>query len=54
MNVSRNYENVKTKNVEIMRRDYFAQGAWETFLSAEQPVSKGIHPPILIGLLRLR
>ena len=39
---------------EIVRRDYFASGSWETFLSVEQPGKLGISPPVLIGLLRLR
>jgi elongator complex protein 3 len=35
--------------VELIRRDYVANGGWETFLSYEDPVQD-----ILIGLLRLR
>jgi len=35
--------------VELIRRDYVANGGWETFLSYEDPVAD-----ILIGLLRLR
>ena len=35
--------------VELIRRDYFANGGWETFLSYEDPTQD-----ILIGLLRLR
>ena len=35
--------------VELIRRDYAANGGWETFLSYEDP-----HQDILIGLLRLR
>jgi len=35
--------------VELIRRDYTANGGWETFLSYEDPVAD-----ILIGLLRLR
>jgi elongator complex protein 3 len=35
--------------VELIRRDYVANGGWETFLSYEDP-----HQDILIGLLRLR
>mgnify|MGYP007091324085 CR=1 FL=1 len=43
----------KRKNVifqaELIRRDYVANGGWETFLSYEDP-----EQDILIGLLRLR
>lgn len=35
--------------VELIRRDYAANGGWETFLSYEDP-----EQDILIGLLRLR
>lgn len=35
--------------VELIRRDYIANGGWETFLSYEDPMQD-----ILIGLLRLR
>ena len=35
--------------VELIRRDYTANGGWETFLSYEDP-----QQDILIGLLRLR
>ena len=35
--------------VELIRRDYVANGGWETFLSYEDP-----DQDILIGLLRLR
>jgi elongator complex protein 3 len=35
--------------VELIRRDYWANGGWETFLSYEDP-----QQDILIGLLRLR
>lgn len=34
---------------ELIRRDYVANGGWETFLSYEDP-----EQDILIGLLRLR
>jgi elongator complex protein 3 len=34
---------------ELIRRDYYANGGWETFLSYEDP-----EQDILIGLLRLR
>ena len=37
------------QNVELVRRDYTANGGWETFLSYEDP-----RQDILIGLLRLR
>lgn len=35
--------------MELVRRDYVANGGWETFLSYEDP-----EQDILIGLLRLR
>jgi elongator complex protein 3 len=35
--------------IELIRRDYVANGGWETFLSYEDPIAD-----ILIGLLRLR
>lgn len=35
--------------VELIRRDYTANGGWETFLSYEDP-----EQDILVGLLRLR
>lgn len=35
--------------MELIRRDYVANGGWETFLSYEDP-----EQDILIGLLRLR
>ncbi len=41
--------NVTTQQVELIRRDYVANGGWETFLSYEDP-----DQDILIGLLRLR
>jgi elongator complex protein 3 len=37
------------RDVELVRRDYVANGGWETFLSYEDP-----QQDILIGLLRLR
>lgn len=37
------------KDVELIRRDYFANESWETFISYEDP-----HHDTLIGLLRLR
>lgn len=36
-------------HVELIRRDYVANGGWETFLSYEDP-----QQDILVGLLRLR
>ena len=35
--------------MELIRRDYVANGGWETFLAYEDPVAD-----ILVGLLRLR
>lgn len=35
--------------VELIRRDYYANEGWETFLSYEDPTQD-----ILVGLLRLR
>ncbi|KAJ2840387.1 Elongator subunit [Coemansia sp. 'formosensis'] len=40
---------VQPEQVELIRRDYVANGGWETFLSYEDP-----EKDILIGLLRLR
>ena len=40
---------VKPQEVELVRRDYVANGGWETFLSYEDP-----RQDILVGLLRLR
>lgn len=40
---------VKPDQVELLRRDYYANGGWETFLSYEDPKQD-----ILIGMLRLR
>jgi elongator complex protein 3 len=40
---------VTPDQVELVRRDYVANGGWETFLSYEDPTQD-----ILIGLLRLR
>jgi len=37
------------EQVELIRRDYTANGGWETFLSYEDP-----NQDILIGMLRLR
>lgn len=43
------HEAVTPDNVELVRRDYTANGGWETFLTYEDPKQD-----ILIGLLRLR
>jgi len=43
------HEQISPDSVELVRRDYVANGGWETFLSYEDP-----HRDILIGLLRLR
>ncbi|KAG2178671.1 hypothetical protein INT44_001824 [Umbelopsis vinacea] len=43
------HNKIKPDQVELIRRDYVANGGWETFLSYEDP-----HQDILIGLLRLR
>mmetsp|Transcript_28029 Transcript_28029/g.39909 ORF Transcript_28029/g.39909 Transcript_28029/m.39909 type:complete len:463 (-) Transcript_28029:68-1456(-) len=43
------HQRINPDQVEFIRRDYTANGGWETFLSYEDPVSD-----ILIGLLRLR
>ncbi|KAJ1482707.1 RNA polymerase II Elongator subunit [Baffinella frigidus] len=43
------HRDVKPDQVELIRRDYVANGGWETFLSYEDPIQD-----ILIGLLRLR
>ena len=43
------HEKIKPDNVELVRRDYVANGGWETFLAYEDP-----RQDILIGLLRLR
>ncbi|XP_050295736.1 elongator complex protein 3 isoform X2 [Anthonomus grandis grandis] len=43
------HEKVRPNDVEPVRRDYWANGGWETFLSYEDP-----EQDILIGLLRLR
>merc|ERR1712223_1756607 len=40
---------VKPNQVELIRRDYWANDGWETFLSYEDP-----EQDILVGLLRLR
>ena len=43
------HHKVQPDQVELIRRDYYANGGWETFLSYEDPKKD-----ILIGLLRLR
>ncbi|XP_034966723.2 elongator complex protein 3 [Zootoca vivipara] len=43
------HHKVRPYQVELIRRDYAANGGWETFLSYEDP-----EQDILIGLLRLR
>lgn len=43
------HQRINPDQVELIRRDYVANGGWETFLSYEDPVAD-----ILIGLLRLR
>ena len=43
------HESINPNTVELLRRDYTANGGWETFLSYEDP-----QQDILIGLLRLR
>ncbi|KAK9321178.1 hypothetical protein V1517DRAFT_327205 [Lipomyces orientalis] len=43
------HHRVRPDQVELIRRDYTANGGWETFLSYEDPKQD-----ILIGLLRLR
>nr|XP_002131669.1 elongator complex protein 3 [Ciona intestinalis] len=43
------HHKVKPYEVELIRRDYTANGGWETFLSYEDP-----EQDILVGLLRLR
>ncbi|KAM3674909.1 elongator complex protein 3 [Ammospiza maritima maritima] len=43
------HHKVRPYQVELIRRDYVANGGWETFLSYEDP-----ERDILVGLLRLR
>ncbi|XP_075729263.1 elongator complex protein 3 isoform X1 [Rhipicephalus microplus] len=43
------HNKVQPDQVELVRRDYVANGGWETFLSYEDP-----RQDILVGLLRLR
>lgn len=42
-------KSIKPNNIELIRRDYVANGGWETFLEYGDP-----EQDILIGLLRLR
>jgi len=43
------HEQVNPTELELVRRDYIANGGWETFLAYEDP-----EKDILIGMLRLR
>lgn len=43
------HHKVRPEQIELIRRDYTANGGWETFLSYEDPKQD-----ILVGLLRLR
>ena len=43
------HNKIKPEQVELIRRDYYSNGGWETFLSYEDPIQD-----ILVGLLRLR
>lgn len=43
------HHKIRPYEIELIRRDYVANGGWETFLSYEDP-----EQDILIGLLRLR
>lgn len=43
------HQKVRPQDGELLRRDYTANGGWETFLSYEDP-----QQDILIGLLRLQ
>lgn len=43
------HKQVKPEEIELVRRDYSANGGWETFLAYEDP-----RQDILVGLLRLR
>lgn len=43
------HNKVRPFEIELIRRDYTANGGWETFLSYEDP-----EQDILVGLLRLR
>ncbi|KAF6002962.1 hypothetical protein CCYA_CCYA09G2568 [Cyanidiococcus yangmingshanensis] len=43
------HHDVRPQQIELIRRDYVANGGWETFLSYEDPIQD-----ILVALLRLR
>lgn len=43
------HNKIRVEQVELVRRDYVANGGWETFLAYEDP-----EQDVLIGLLRLR
>ena len=43
------HNRIRPEDLELLRRDYTANGGWETFLSYEDPTND-----ILVGLLRLR
>jgi elongator complex protein 3 len=43
------HQAVRPQQIELIRRDYVANGGWETFLSYEDPIQD-----ILVALLRLR
>ncbi|KAK8845531.1 hypothetical protein IAR55_006246 [Kwoniella newhampshirensis] len=43
------HNRIRPQDLELLRRDYTANGGWETFLSYEDPFQD-----ILVGLLRLR
>jgi len=43
------HNRVRPDQIELIRRDYSANGGWETFLAYEDP-----RQDILVGLLRLR
>lgn len=43
------HNSIRPEEVELVRRDYVANGGWETFLSYEDPSQD-----LLVGLLRLR
>ena len=43
------HSKVRPEEVELVRREYTANGGWETFLAYEDP-----RQDILVGLLRLR
>jgi elongator complex protein 3 len=43
------HHKIRPENIELVRRDYVANGGWETFLAFED-----VQQDILIGLLRLR